>query len=668
MRQFILFAVLLLAATTLLAQPSRKPPGRPPAEYGTKSKKAAAAYEQALIAQGYRDYREVLDHTSRATEADPDFFLAWFKQAEAYYNMRQIAQMRTPLARAEALYAFEPNQKFATHLHFYLGQLHMATGDYPRAVAAYETYLKAKQQLSMFTRAAQSDLVKARFSATALQHPLQFLPRNLGPSINTKGEEYKVSLTADDQVMFFTSRREGNIGGYSSMEQDFDEDFYVTRRQADSSWSPAENLGPPINTTGNEGLACILPDFQFVIYVNCSRQDSKGGCDLYVSVLNGQTWSPGYNLGEVINSRYYDSHPALSQDGRTLLFVSNRPGGFGGTDIWESRLVNGVWSAPRNLGATINTPGDEYSPFLHADDRTLYFSSDGHPGFGEQDLFLSKRQNSFADSTSQWSTPMNLGAPLNTPGREMTLFVTARGDHGYFNTTAGRGYGKNDIWEFELDPRIRPSPATFVRGIVTDSSTGKPVGRASVVFVRLSEPAADTVRGVRSNQATGRFLLSLPLEQNYAAYVEAPGYLFHSQNFSLKGLANQPFYELAIRLQPIREGATVTLNNIFFAYDQATLLPESQVELARILRFLRDNPRTRIELRGHTDAKGTPAYNLKLSQDRAAAVRDFLVTNGIPTTRLVARGYGETLPVAPNTSDEGRALNRRTEFRILSTK
>jgi outer membrane protein OmpA-like peptidoglycan-associated protein len=189
-----------------------------------------------------------------------------------------------------------------------------------------------------------------------------------------------------------------------------------------------------------------------------------------------------------------------------------------------------------------------------------------------------------------------------------------------------------------------------------------------VVFVRLSEPAADTVRGVRSNQATGKFLLSLPLEQNYAAYVEAPGYLFHSQNFSLKGLANQPFYDLAIRLQPIRAGATVTLNNIFFAYDQATLLPESQVELARILRFLRENPRTRIELRGHTDAKGTPAYNLKLSQDRAAAVRDFLVTNGIPATRLVAKGYGETLPLAPNTSDDGRALNRRTELRVLGAK
>jgi outer membrane protein OmpA-like peptidoglycan-associated protein len=226
---------------------------------------------------------------------------------------------------------------------------------------------------------------------------------------------------------------------------------------------------------------------------------------------------------------------------------------------------------------------------------------------------------------------MNLGAPLNTPLKEMTLFVTARGDRGYFNTTAGRGYGKNDIWEFELDPRIRPSPATFVRGIVTDSSTGKPVGRASVVFVRLSEPAADTVRGVRSNESTGRFLL-------------------------------------ARRLQPLRAGATVTLNNIFFAYDQATLLPESQVELARILRFLRENPRTRIELRGHTDAKGTPAYNLKLSQDRATAVRDFLVNNGILATRLVAKGYGETLPVAPNTSDDGRALNRRTELRVLGAK
>ena len=664
-----LFVCAALIATPLAAQPSRKPPGRPPEEYATKSKKAAAAYEQALIAQGYRDYREVIAHASRAVELDPDFFLAWVKLAEAHYHLRRLPDARGPLARAEALYANARNKTFNTHLHFYLGQFYMQAGDYARAAAAYETYLGYARQLGEFSRTAKVERDKARFAAQALSHPLQFQPRNLGPAINTRGQEYMASLTADDQVLFFTSRREGNTGGYSSLEQDFDEDFYYSQRKADSSWADAVNLGPPVNTTGNEGSACILPDLQYVIFTGCGKQDGQGSCDLYVALLDGTTWSRPYNLGPVVNTRHWESNPSLAQDGRTLYFVSSRPGGLGGTDIWVTRLVDGVWTPPRNLGTPVNSPGDEYAPFLHADDRTLYFSSSGHPGFGGQDLFLTRRLNSPADTLAQWAPPTNLGAPLNTPADEQNIFVNARGDLGIFNTTAGRGYGRNDLWSFTLDPRIRPGLATFVRGLVTDSATGRPVGRAQVTFVRLDSTArADTVRGTRSNAATGRFLLSLPLEQNYAAYVEAPGYLFHSQNFSLKGLTGQPYYELSIRLQPIRAGATVTLNNIFFAYDQATLLPESFVELSKILRFLTDNPATRVELRGHTDSKGTPAYNLKLSQDRAAAVRAYLIAQGIAPARLVAKGYGETLPVAPNSTEDGRSLNRRTELRVTSLK
>ncbi|MDX2062592.1 MAG: OmpA family protein [Bacteroidia bacterium] len=669
-RSFFLAVWCTLVALPLLAQRKGQPTPVPGAEvnpdpryYGISSKKALKLYEAGMVQYSYRRYGEALVQFQAALALEPRFGMAHFRTGEALFldAQAQGAPLGKALPHLENALKAEPGWRpEAWNLFYYLAECYTQAQRYKEAEANYLRFLAPPARANasyQLRQEANLKLPSARFAAQAIEHPVQFEPHNLGPAINTEADEYLPYLTADDRLLFFTSRRKEGTGDYDNFLGGYPEDFFFSRYE-NGAWQPAENLGPPVNTPQNEGAACISPDGQYVFFTGCGRRDGQGDCDLYVAELSGTQWSKPQNLGPIVNSRFWDSHPNLANDGRTLFFASARPGGLGGTDIWMSTYSGAAWSEPRNLGAPINTPGNEYGPFLHADDRTFYFASDGHPGFGGRDLFLATRTD------SGWSPPRNLGHPINTPGNEQNLFVNAAGTQGYFNSSTLRGLGKIDLYTFALDPSIRPQlRATFVRGTVRDSLTRKPIG-AEVTLVRLS--GSDTTRGVRSNVATGQFLTSLPLEDDYAAFVDAPGYLFYSQYFSLKGIEGQAYYDLAIALQPIRQGATVVLRNIFFAYDSAELLPESGPELANAVHFLTQNPSVHIEIGGHTDNVGGDSYNQTLSQARAQAVRDYLVGRGIAPGRLVAKGYGKTRPIATNDTETGRAQNRRTAFTILA--
>jgi outer membrane protein OmpA-like peptidoglycan-associated protein len=280
-------------------------------------------------------------------------------------------------------------------------------------------------------------------------------------------------------------------------------------------------------------------------------------------------------------------------------------------------------------------------------------------GFGGMDLFMSSRN---PDGT--WGAPRNLGYPLNTGNDERTLFITTDGYEGYFNSDREGGLGKIDLYVFEVDSTIRPQRATFVRGLVLDSLSRQFVGGARLVFQDLA--SGDTIRSLRSAAATGKFLVSLPLGRDYAAFVEAEGYLFHSHNFSLRNVGGQAYFDLNIELNKLKVNTIVRLENIFFDYDKASLKTESRLELSKLLDFLQKNPTVSIEVRGHTDSQGSDTYNLTLSQQRAEAVREYLIINNISPARVTAKGFGETQPIAPNDTEAGRAQNRRTEFRIVS--
>ncbi|HZI00665.1 MAG TPA: OmpA family protein, partial [Flavisolibacter sp.] len=354
----------------------------------------------------------------------------------------------------------------------------------------------------------------------------------------------------------------------------------------------------------------------------------------------------------------WESQPCLSPDKRSLYFASRRFGGFGGSDIYVSHLLpNGSWTDPENLGPEINTASDETSPFIHADNQTLYFSSNTLPGYGEADLFLVRKIND-----GKWGAPDNLGYPINTINEEGTIFVAADGKTAYYSSDRSDSRGGLDIYSFELRKDIRPFKTLWVKGKVFDKNTKAGLPSA----VELIDLATKQVISKVQTDETGNYLITLPVGKDYAFNVNRRGYLFFSDNYSFKNTAPDSTYVKNIPLQPIEANAAIVLKNIFFDVNKFDLKSESQVELDKVIQLLQENPTVRIQIEGHTDNVGTAADNLKLSENRARSVVSYIAGKGIDAKRLIAKGFGTTKPVAENNNEENRAANRRTELKIVS--
>jgi outer membrane protein OmpA-like peptidoglycan-associated protein len=397
---------------------------------------------------------------------------------------------------------------------------------------------------------------------------------------------------------------------------------------------------------------------RLLIFYGCNRAVGSGSCDLYISYYTKEGWSEALNLGNRINTDQWESQPSLSPDKRDLYFASSRFGGFGGIDLYVAHMQpNGQWSEPQNLGPQINTAGDETEPFIHADNQTLYFASNGLPGYGGEDLFFIRK-----DSAGKWGQPQNLGYPINTVNNDGTLCIAADGSTTYFASDRSDSKGGLDIYSFEMRPGMRPAKTLWIKGKVFDKKTEKGLPSA----VELIDLATKQVLSKVQTDETGNYLITLPVGKDYAFNVARKGYLFYSDNFSLKQKASDSTYEKNIPLQPIEVSAAVVLNNIFFDYNKFDLKPESQVELDQVVQLLKDNPTVKIEIAGHTDNIGSDADNLKLSQNRAKAVVVYLNNKGITGGRLSYKGFGAAQPVADNKTEEGRAKNRRTELKIIA--
>ena len=644
----LLLAFWLLGIVCAYAQPKPKP-----ADFGIKSKKALDFHQKGIQEAHYRDYPKAIEQYQEALKLEPNFADAHFQMGACYYALHKYKEAYPALRRAKELMPEAPAM-----LHFYFAEAAFHEDQFEEAQAAYAKFISLEPTVpKTILQTAERNKKSAEFAAKAVKSAITFNPINLGDSINTDGEEYLPYLTADGQTMFFTSRRLGSIGGFNRERRDYCEDFYFAERTA-TGWSMAQNLGEPINTEMNEGAATFSPDGQFVIFTACNRKDGYGDCDLYISKLNGKAWSTPQNLGPIVNTPAWESQPCISSDGKTLFFASTRPGGEGGQDIWYTRQVKGRWTEPKNLGKPVNTPGGEISPFLHADSKTLFFSSDNHPGFGGLDLFTTTFDG------FNWTQPKNLGYPLNTSASEGNIFVTTKGDTAYINSSRESGKGRSDIYVFELDKSIRPSFTTYVRGFVTDKASKKPLD-ANILFVNIA--TGDTIRSASTNSATGKYLLTLPLDEDYAAFIDKKGYLFASQFFSLKNInpATTPYFDVDIALQPLAVGIDVIMSSVFFETNRFNLLDASEAELAHLYHFMRLNSSVKVEIGGHTDNVGTDKENDLLAENRAQEVRKYLITKGIQAERISAKGYGERQPIATNDNPEGRALNRRTVCKIV---
>lgn len=546
--------------------------------------------------------------------------------------------------------AWTVQQDIDPAIYFFAAECAYRLSLYDSAAGLLRRFFERTDTTEMLRTSARTLYQKVATARQLIANPVPFNPVNLGPSINSPLDEYLPALTADEKLLIFTRRARRS-------SQVPNEDLYISYR-TDTGWTLAQPIGKPLNTPLNEGAQTISPDGKIILFVACDRNDGMGSCDIYSTQRIGNHWTQPVNLGYPVNSRWWDSQPTISPNGYFIIFASTRPGSLGGSDLWLSRRKpSGEWTLPENLGTPINTPADEKSPFLHPDGITLYFSSDGHPGLGGMDIFYSRMQ---PDGT--WSPPTNLGYPINTAGDENSLIVSASGSYAYFASDRLGGYGGMDLYLFELYETARPTPVTYISGVVIDKNSRKPLS-ATLILSDIS--TATEVAVTESDSLTGAFLLPMPTGKTYTLNAIARDYMMTSATVNLTDTARSTPHHLTLELQPIAIGAVTALRNIYFKFDSWELDSASIAELDKVIRFLQLNSTVKVEIGGHTDSIGTHQYNLTLSEKRAKAVYHYLVSQGIDASRLAYRGYGATTPIAPNTTEEGRRLNRRVELRIV---
>lgn len=617
--------------------------------YYSANKKAIAQYEKTIKYWLQGKTVQAIKGFEKTLEIAPDFIEANFMLGDIYIDTKDMEK-----AKKYYLNGVLTDSSYYTKGWYWLANIEMNDGNYDMAKQYFSIFLTLDKDNKDLQPLANKGIKEAEFREYAIANPIPFTPQNMGKMINTPYDEYLPALTADEQTLVIT-RKEPRKSTTTAMTPE-EEDFYISTLDTNGNWTMAERVSEPLNSNDNEGAQCISQDGRFIVFTICG-EGGLGSCDLYWSKKIGDRWSKPRNLGAAVNSRYWDSQPSFSIDGKTLYFTSNRPGGKGGKDIWKTTLkANGQWGKAVNMGDSINTPQDETCPFIHYDDQTLYFASNGHIGMGGFDIFYSRKLN---DTT--WSMPTNIGYPINTSGEEMNLIVGASGNTAIFSSDKLDGYGGQDLYSFELYEDARPVPTTYMKGIVFDEKTNQ---RLAADFKIIDLENENEVVSATADPVTGSFLISLPVNKNYALNVSMDGYLFHSENIELlSGTPDEPFLK-NVGMKQLSVGESVVLKNVFFETNKYDLKDESRVELMKLHSFMQNNPAVSIEISGHTDNVGNDNDNQTLSENRAQAIYNFLIENGIEANRLSYKGYGETQPIDTNDTEEGRANNRRSEFKI----
>lgn len=481
---------------------------------------------------------------------------------------------------------------------------------------------------------------------------------NVGPTINTASDEYFPFLSNDQKLMFFTARENERT----------DEDLYYSEYK-NGEWAPGEPVGSRFNTkNGHEGMSTFVRDGRTMFFTACLREGVRGSCDIWEAHLEGVDFEKIKSLEGNVNSDKWESQACISCDGSTLYFVSNRDGGLGGRDIWMSKkLSDGNWGEPVNLGAPVNTPNDEQSPFITNDGATLYFASDGHPGLGESDLFMTRM-----DRKGRWSKPVNLGPPVNSPHFELCLFLAADGTAGYFASNRPEGFGGLDIYTFQLPEELYSEPMTYVEGFVKDSLMDLPVQTTVDIFGR---------EGVQTDE-DGRFFICVPAYDLLSTKVNKPDFHPYQNNFVIPLWNNKTFYQIELLLKPIRVpdftakvGAVVKdttsapeppkkakrhdfLHTVFFDFDKYTMSAPEVDNLEDFVQGLKGKNVQRVEIIGFSDDIGTEIYNLKLSEERAKQIALLLMDNGIMVDQIYIEGKGEIK------NDKPKELNRKVDVKV----
>lgn len=487
---------------------------------------------------------------------------------------------------------------------------------------------------------------------------------NIGTKINTEYPELRPTISADGNLLFFI--RQNHPQNTKVQEVPNSQDIWFSERDSLGNWSKAVHLGYPLNTYYYNAVFWISPDNNRILIRNAFINGDYAGNGISMCYLNEDGYWSKPEMLKIRNFAKYDrgrqNGAIMGNNGQVLLFYMTPEEQGLNNDLYVSFLLpDDTWTEPKNLGKTINGKyTNETTPYLAPDGVTLYFSSNREGGYGYNDIWMSKRLD---DTWQKWSTPVNLGDPINTPEIESFFTMDAGGEYAYMSTEKD-SYGESDIVRIKLLERERPNPVILVTGNVYNKKTGAPLS-ASLLYETL--PDGNLAGNAISNPGDGAFKITLPYDKNYLIRANADHFFAQSENLNLDSMVKAGYKVIHkdLYLVPIEVGAVVRLNNVYFDFDKWDLRPESFVELDRVVKLLEDNPAIEIEMSAHTDAWGSDEYNFKLSDNRARSVMNYILSKGIPSSRIISKGYGETKPVAPNDTYDNRQLNRRVEFTIL---
>ncbi len=615
-------------------------------------KEANEAFVENRFEDASRLFREIIRISPENTEAQYLAGLSTFKSGHKAASLPYF----------KAVYKLNPHHdKF---LLKFLGRTYQLNYQFDTAIAVFNEYKNHLHKHEKHNQVLEKDLIDKRiqeceYAKELIKNPKDVSIANMGEQVNSKYDDYSPAIVADEQALMFTSRRDTEEGNnFSKKEYAFFEEVFITEKK-DSIWAAAKSLSDNVNGKKHDACVSVSPDGQKLI-VYKSNHISKG--DLYYSDLKNGVWTEPVKFGGEINSNFFEPSATINSAENLLIFSSDRPGGFGGLDLYISRLLpNGKWGKPENLGESINTIYDEDAPFLQTDQRTLHFSSSGHNSIGGYDIFTTY----YDGKDKSWSKPENLGYPINTPDDDLYFSWNNEGTRAYFSSVREDTYGGQDLYVMDF-PNLSP-PMVVLKGVVTDKKTQLPLG--SMIKISIYTLDSNQIVGIfNSDNATGKYIIALPHNKKYGIQVQSEGYIPYSDHYIAPKIFD--FLEIVknIELQPIDSGNVVVLNNIFFDYKKTEFSKYSETELKVVADFMIKNPFVEVEIGGHTDSIGSEAYNQKLSETRALAVKTFLENSGVESKRLLSKGYNFSKPISTNQTPEGRQLNRRTEFMIVKGK
>jgi outer membrane protein OmpA-like peptidoglycan-associated protein/tetratricopeptide (TPR) repeat protein len=609
------------------------------------------------------DLSLALKHYLAANDFNPYSSVLNFKIGVCFLSSNQKFKSKDYLE-----FAYKVNPEVDENIKFYLAQAYQLHGNFDDAIQLYREFkdgIKEGDQAQRFF--INKKISECRNGQKLKASPVRVWIDNLGDSINTPYPEFSPVISADNRVLFFTSRRPDSKGGKLDQTGYHFEDVYVSTRSFGEEWTTAQNLGDPVNTESHDATVGLAPDGKSLL--TYKGINSKNGDVLITKEMEDGTWEKPVSLGGNINTKYHESSASLSFDEKTLFFVSDQPGGFGQHDIYVSYWdeEKGEWGTAENLGATINTEYEEKGVFFHPDNRTLYFSSNGHNNIGGLDIF----RTVYDAESGEWSKPENIGYPINTPDDDIYFVVTGNERYAYYSSYREDGFGEKDIYKITFlgdkknallaDAQLMDTEfleeetvaivdnvvdnfeqvkTVVIKGKVTDGKTKNGISANITVTNNNTNEKKEIV-----SKPDGTFNVVVNAGDTYALTTTAGShYTISSQTVSTTKKDAGSEKTANFELYPPTQGETFTLRNIYFDFDKFGLRQTSVDELNKLAKVMKEHPTMVIELGGHTDTRGDSGYNQYLSENRAKVAKDYLVKKGIDASRIQTKGYGETQP------------------------